>query len=174
MTRATFIVIVCSVVLWFCLCQINHYLTPLHVSVFAGGLLVAFPALRLGFREGWWSTLCIGLLIDSSSAVYFGFHALLFLLLHVVIFHYRDRFPREETPFGVIVALFANFLLFLGITVSLLHRTPAPFSAVGRLTVDLLASEGLVLAIGPWFFSLQERALEWGGVSLRREQRGLL
>jgi len=32
----------------------------------------------------------------------------------------------------------------------------------------------LVLLVGPWFFALQERTLELGGVSLRREQRGLL
>lgn len=174
MTRTTFLLLACCTILWAGLCQINHAFAPLHLSVFAGGLFIAYSSLRVGFREGWWCSVLIGLLIDSSAAVYFGFHALLFAALHSLIYNYRGRFPHEETAFGVIVALFANIVLFLIITVSLLHRSPAPLAAVSRLFVDLLASEILIVLIAPWFFALQERALELGGVSLRREQRGLL
>jgi cell shape-determining protein MreD len=174
MTRTTFIIFACCVVLWICVSQFNHYLAPLHLSVFVGGLLVTFSALRLGFREGWWASILIGLLIDSSAAVSFGFHALVFAVVHVGVFNLRGRFPREETTFGLIVALLANLALFLIITVSLIHRSPAPFAMLPRLLVDLLASETLVFLAAPWFFALQEHALEICGVSLRREQRGLL
>lgn len=174
MTRTTFIILACCVVLWVCVSQLNHYLTPTHVSIFAGGLLVTFSALRMNFREGWWSSFLIGLLIDASTSVAFGFHGLLFALAHVGIFNLRGRFPREETAFGVVVSLFANLGLFLVITISLIHRTPSPLGVVPRLLVDLLASEIVVLVAAPWFFALQERALELGGVSHRREQRGLL
>ena len=174
MTRRTFIIFACCVILWFCITQLNHYLAPLHLSVFAGGLLVTFSALRLGFREGWWASILIGLLIDSSATVSFGFHALLFAVVHVGIFNLRGRVPREEVTFGLFVALFANLALFLMITVSLIHRAPDPLSMLPRLLVDLLVSETVVFLVTPWFFSLQEHALEIGGESLRREQRGLL
>jgi cell shape-determining protein MreD len=173
MTRATFILLVGCVVLWTVVCQINHYLTTLHVSVFVGGLLVTFSALRVGFREGWWCSILIGLLIDSSAAVYFGFHAMTFAVVHTVIFNLRGRFPREETVFGVIVALLANVGLFIAITIALIHRTPTPLTMLTRLLVDLLASELLILVLSPWFFALMEHSLEIGGVSLRRQQRGL-
>jgi rod shape-determining protein MreD len=174
MTRTTFIIFACCVVLWVCVSQLNHYLAPLHLSVFAGGLLVTFSALRLNFREGWWASFLIGLLIDSSTAVPFGFHALLFAAAHVGVFHLRGRFPREETSFNVVVALLVNLALFIVITASLIHRSPTPADMIPRLLIDSLASEVLVLACAPWSFALQERALELCGISLRRAQRGLL
>lgn len=174
MSRPSLIVLACCMVLWVCVGQLNHYLAPIHLSVFAGGLLVTFPALRLEFRIGWWTSLLVGLLIDSSTAVAFGFHGLLFVAAHVGIFNLRGRFPREENVFGVVVALLANLTLFLVITGSLIHRSPTPFEMLPRFSLDLLASEVLVLIAAPWFFALQERSLEVGGVSLRREQRGLL
>jgi len=174
MTRTTLIIFGCCVVLWVSVCQINHYLAPIHLSLFAGGLLVAFPALRLDFRTGWWSSLLIGLLVDSSTPVAFGFHGLIFVAAHTGIFNLRGRFPREETAFGLIIALLANLALFIVITASLIHRTPSPLEMLPRLSLDLLASEFLVFLVAPWFFALQEKTLEIAGVSLRREQRGLL
>jgi len=174
MTRTPLIIFGCCVVLWVCVSQLNHYLAPLHLSLFVGGLLVSFSALRLDFRAGWWASLLIGLLIDSSSAVAFGFHGLIFVAAHVGIFNLRGRFPREETVFGLVVALLANLALFIVVTASLIHRSPAPFDMLPRLFLDLLASELVVLLVAPWFFSLQEHTLELVGVSLRREQRGLL
>ena len=174
MTRTTLIIFGCCVVLWVGISELNHYLAPIHLSLFAGGLLVTFAALRLDFRAGWWSSLLVGLLIDSSTAVAFGFHGLIFVIAHVGIFNLRGRFPREENSFGVFVALLANLALFVVITASLIHRMPSPFEMLPRLALDLLASELLVLLVAPWFFALQEHTLELAGVSLRREQRGLL
>ncbi|MBK9989549.1 MAG: hypothetical protein IPP19_02135 [Verrucomicrobia bacterium] len=174
MTRTTFIIFACCALIWACVSQLNHYLAPLHLSVFAGGLLVSFSALRLGFREGWWASFLIGLLIDSSAAVPFGFHALLFAAAHVGVFHLRGRFPREETSFGMVTALLVNLILFLLITLLLIHRAPTPVDLLPRLLIDLLVSEVLIIACIPWSFALQERALEICGISLRRAQRGLL
>ena len=36
------------------------------------------------------------------------------------------------------------------------------------------ATAGRLVYYAPWFFALQERALELAGISLRREQRGIL
>jgi len=165
MTRSTAIIFACCLVLWICISQLNHYLAPLHLSLFAGGLLITFSALRMGFREGWWSSLLIGLLIDSSTAVPFGFHGLLFAVVHTAVYNLRGRFPREETIFGLIVALLANLALFFMITVAFLLRSPAPFSMLPRLLADLLASELVVFFAAPWFFALQDRSLELCGLS---------
>jgi len=173
MTRATFVLLGCCVVMWACVCQINHTLSPLHLSVFVGGLFVAFSALRLGFREGWWCSILIGLLMDSSAAVTFGFHALIFAIAHTIIYNFRGRIPREETAFGVVVALLTNIALFLVITFALIHRSPNPSAMITRLICDLLASEILIIIVAPWFFALQERSLGLCGVDRRREQRGL-
>jgi rod shape-determining protein MreD len=173
MTRATFILFGCCIVLWACVCQINHALSSLHLSVFLGGLFVTFSALRIGFREGWWCSILIGLLMDSSAAVSFGFHALIFAIAHTMIYNFRGRFPREETIFGVVVALIANALLFLVITFALIHRCPTPSAMLLRLSCDLFSSELVILIFAPWFFALQGTALEICGISLRREQRGL-
>ncbi len=174
MTRTSFILFGCCVVAWTMCCQLSHYLSPWHVGVFLGGLFVTFPALRTGLREGLWSTFLIGLLVDASAPVYFGFHAFVFSLVHIIVYNMRGRFPREETVFGVIAALLANLGLFLGISLALLHRSPSPLGMLPRLLIDLFVSELLVLVFSPWFFALQERALELCNVSLRREQRGLL
>lgn len=173
MTRTIVILFTCCVILWVGVSQLNHYLAPLHLSLFTGGLLVTFPALRLDFRTGWWSSLLIGLLIDSSTAVPFGFHGLLFIAAHIGVFKLRGRFPREETGFGIVIALAANLTLFVAITFALIHRSPDPIDMISRHLIDLFVSEIFVLLVAGWFFALQERSLELGGVSLRREQRGL-
>lgn len=173
MTRPTPIVFACCVVLWVCTSQISHYLAPWHISVFVGGLLISFAALRLSFSAGWPVSLLIGLLMDGQAPVPFGFHGILLVMAHVGIFQLRSRFPREETIVAVSVALLANAALFVAISIALLRWSPAPLSMSGRLFFDFLASELLIVVAAPWFFALQERSLELAGVSLRSEQRGL-
>src|SRR4051812_34148543 len=85
MSRRTFIVLVCSIVLQTIVFQLNHYLAPWHVNLFVGGLLVTFPSLRIGYREGFWSVFLTGLYLDAASPVPFGLHALLFALAYAVI-----------------------------------------------------------------------------------------
>ena len=58
------------------------------------------------------------------------------------------------------VALLANLALFLVLSFFLVARLPVPAAAWPRLIVDLLCSQVLIAAIGPWFFALQTGALE--------------
>jgi cell shape-determining protein MreD len=172
--RTVFISFACGVLLWTLMTQTNHYLTSSHLHFFLGGLLIAFPALRLPRREGWRAVLLIGLWCDAATPVPFGLHTLLFLWSHATILHVRGRFPHQETLFGVIVALIANAGLFAAVTLAMLPNNPMPASVVPRLGFDLVMSELVIVVISPWFFALHEHALEIGGVSLRRERRGLL
>ncbi len=164
----------CGALLWTIFGQLNHYLTGFHVSLFVGGLLITFPALRLSYREGWKIAVLLGLWCDALCPVRFGLHAVLFLAALTCIHHVRDRFPRDELSFGIVVALAANAVLFLALTAGLIVRHPQPLSALPAILTDLLLSELALVAVAPWFFALQERALEIAGLSLRRGQRGLL
>jgi cell shape-determining protein MreD len=172
--RLIFVSFGCGALLWTIFGQLNHYLTGLHASLFIGGLLVTFPALRLSYREGWKIAVLLGLWCDALSPVRFGLHAVLFLAALTFIHHVRDRFPRDELSFGIVVALITNAALFLVLTAGLIVRHPQPLSALPAILSDLLLSELALAAVTPWFFALQERALEIAGLSLRRGQRGLL
>jgi len=157
--------------LWSLVAQINHYLAPYGVSLFVGGLLVTFAALRLALRNGLIATLLTGLAIDALEPVPFGTHLLLFAGLHVAVYHLRSRFPREETILGVITALLANLALFLALSFLLLGGQPAANGAWIRLFADLGVSQLFVAAIAPWFFALQHHALAFGHVDLGEESR---
>ncbi len=172
--RTVSIAFVCGVLFWTLSEQLNHYLSGWHVSLFIGGLLVTFPALRLRSRDSWKIVILLGLWCDATAPVRFGLHAVLFLSAHTFIHFFRDRLPREETLLGVVVALIANAAIFLVLTLAMIERHPTPFAALPAILFDLFLSELFIALIAPWCFALQERTLEIAGVSLRREQRGLL
>jgi hypothetical protein len=163
----------CGALLWTLFAQLNHYLSSLHLNLFVGGLLVTFPALRLSYRDGWKIVVLLGLWCDASAPVRFGLHAVLFLAAYTAVFHVRDRFPREEVFFGLLVALITNAAIFFVLTLGLIVRHPEPFSALPAMLVDLVVSELAIAAVATWFFALHERAVEIAGLSLRQERRGL-
>jgi hypothetical protein len=172
--RTVTIVFAIGVLFWTLFEQLNHYLSDWYISLFIGGLLVTFPALRLRSRDSWKIVLLLGFWCDATAPVRFGLHAVLFLAAHTFIHFFRDRFPREETTLGVAVALIANAAIFLVLTIAMIERHPTPFAALPAMFLDLFMSELFIALVAPWFFAMQERALEIAGVSLRREQRGLL
>jgi rod shape-determining protein MreD len=171
MHRRWLITLATMLLLWSLVAQINHHLAPYGVSLFAGGLLVTFGALRLGLRNGLFASMLTGLVIDALEPVPFGTHLLLFAGLHIVIYHLRTRFPREETVFGVVIALLANLALFLALSFATLGRQPAAGSAWLRLFADLGCSQLFIAVAAPWYFALQQRALELGHVDLAEEDR---
>ena len=155
--------------LWSVVVQLNHYLAPVGAYLFVGGLLVAFAALRLSLRNGLTATLLLGLCIDAAEPVPFGTHLLLFAVMHIIIYHLRTRLPREETVIGVVVALLANLALVSGLSFVTFGNHPAAGAAWLRIFADLGWSQLFIVAIAPWFFALQERALELGRVDLAEE-----
>lgn len=146
--------------LWAIVSQVNHLLSGLHIYLWVGGLFITYSALALPFRSGLAATLLGGLLIDATTPVGFGLHALLFAAAHVFIFNIRDRLPRDETTARVIIALFANLALFLVFSFSQIDRVPTPSAAWPRLILDLLCSQVFLTLVAPWFFALQARTVE--------------
>ena len=172
--RQILAMVLCGMILEVLLIQVNHSTAPTSVSLWMGGLAVTFASLRLGYREGLISVLLLGGLQDALAPVFFGLHVLLFATAHAIIFYIRNRFPREETVIGVLVALLANLGLFLVFSFTKIGASPAPGIVWGRLLVDLGFSQVALAAITPWFLALQERAVEIMGAGLRTEQRGVM
>jgi len=174
MSRSSFIVFLCGIILWALVSQVNHYLAPFNLSLFVAGLFVTFPALRLPYREGSWALVLLGLFLDTPAPVPFGLQASLFLLAQAILFNIRHRLAREETLVAIAVALLTNLGIFLALTLSLSTRGPVSRELGLTLVINLVASQLAIIFLGPWYIALQERALTLCGISLRREQAGLL
>lgn len=140
--------------------QANHHLAPWQLNLWLGGLVVAPPALRLAYRPGLLMVLFTGLLWDATMPVPFGLHALLFALVHLIIFRVRTRLAREETPVTIFVAVVANLGLLVVINFFLLDAAPDPASAGLRLLVDLVLAQLVVALLAPWFTALLLRAID--------------
>ncbi len=167
--RRTAVVFVCGLLLTALLRQLNHTLGAWGLSVWLGGLLVAFPALRLGPQQGFNACFLLGLAIDASAPLPFGLHAFLFSVSHLIIVRIRNRFAATGTLLGTIVALITNLALYVIITSFVLGASPeAPVSGL-RLLADLMLSQLLLALIAPWFFALQEKSLLIARVGLHDE-----
>lgn len=155
--------------LWLLLAQVNHHLAGWRIHLFAGGLYVTYAALQLPLRPGLVACLLAGLLCDANSQVVPGTHVLLFAAGHAVLFHLRDRLPRDQTAGCVIIALLANLALFLVFSFLLIGRAPVPAAIWPRLIFDLVCSQVFIALAAPWFFALQARAFGLAGL----RERGL-
>ncbi|MES1167369.1 MAG: hypothetical protein ABUL68_05140 [Pseudomonadota bacterium] len=163
-----------QLLLWVLVAQANHALSGLHVYLFASGLFIAYPALAFGLREGMIVSFLGGLLCDanvalapdlSRSALALAHtHALLFVCAHAIIYHLRDRLPREETFARVLVVLFSNLGIFLVFSLAKASRLPASAEIWPRLIVDLACSQVFLVLIAPWFFALQRQVLALANV----------
>jgi hypothetical protein len=157
--RASIAFFLTLIVLQALLVEANHVLAPLHVYLFAGGLFVGTAAFLLPFRAGLAVVFAAGLACDANADVRFGTQAFLFAGCHVLLFHFRDRLPHEETVGRVLIALLCNLALFLAMTL-LSRRSPWPLSeAAYRFATDLLFSQAVGAVMVPWFFSFQRRSI---------------
>jgi rod shape-determining protein MreD len=163
--RLTLVTALTLLLLWTLVAQVNHALSGLRVYLFVGSLFITFSALKLPLRSGLGASLLGGLLCDANTPVNFGTHTLLFAAAHAVVFHLRDRLPRDDTLARVIVALLANLALFLLFSFIQIARSPAPAVAWPRLIADLACSQVFLAIVAPWFFALQLRAVSLAGSS---------
>jgi rod shape-determining protein MreD len=167
MRRPWLVIFLSLLLLWLLVTQLNHYLAVWRVYLFAGGLFVTYAALQLPLRSGLTASLLAGLLCDANSPVPPGTHLLLFAAAHAVVFHLRDRIPRDQTLTRVIIALLANLALFLVFSFVLIGLSPAPAVIWPRLIFDLVCSQVFIALVAPWFFALQTRALELAATGRR-------
>ena len=168
--RRALVIFLTSFLLWALVAQVNDALAGWRVYLSVGGLFVVYAALTLPLRDGLVATFLAVLLCDAAAPVAFGTQAILFVTAHTVLFHLRDRLPRDETVSRVLLALLANLAFFLAISFVEVTRSPSPAAAWTRLLADLVCSQLFLALVAPWFFALQTRALEFAPA--RRDEIG--
>ncbi len=131
----------------------------LSLHLYAGGLSLAYTALKLDGRDGFIAVALTALAYDAMEPVPFGASLFLFGLVYATLVHGRHRFPREGALFSTVLALLVNLFLFLALSVLLVGASPRPGETWIRLFVDLLASQIFILVVTPWFIALQDEAL---------------
>lgn len=156
----------CNLIALWIVSQLDHYIAPLHIYVWTGGLLVTVATLRTGFREGLAVALLTGLAADALHPVPFGLHALLFGVAHCLLFRVRHRLPANQPTIEVLIALFLNLALFAALSLVELIAAPGSPADGPRLLGDLFFSQCALLLLAPWFFSLQTRTLALAGAML--------
>jgi rod shape-determining protein MreD len=157
--RRTLVLAGSLLLLWTIVVQLNDALSGLRVYVFAGALFVAFTALTQPRRSGLAAVMLGGLICDSGAPVTFGTHMLLFAAAHAVLFHLRERVPREDNTSATVVVLLTNLALFLAFSFTQIHDAPLPAAVWPRLIADLVCSQIFLVLVTPWFFALQAGAL---------------
>lgn len=167
--RRTLIVFACSLILQAMVGQLNHYLASHQLAAWLGGLFITFSALCLAPQQGLNASFLIGLLLDAVTPLPFGTHAFLFCLTHLFILRIRSRVAVTETAIRITVALIANLLLYVVITFITFAQTTGVSVSGLRIFIDLLFSQCLLVLLAPWYFALQEHALEFARVGLRAE-----
>ncbi len=168
MRHPAIVIFLAMLLLWVLVLQLNHYLAVWRVYLFVGGLLVTYAALRLSLRTGLLVTATVGLLAEAGTGLAHGTHLVLLCAAHALIYHVRDRVPRDQTVTRVLIALLTNLALFLILSILLVGQGPVPAAMWPRLIFDLVCSQLFVALVAPWFFAFQERALELAGSTTRR------
>lgn len=149
-----------SLALWFFWRELNHFLVPMHLSIYLGGLLITYGILRLSFYTGLIHTLLVAAWLDATAPTYpFGTGILVFSLLHLGLFTLRGNFPRQSNGWMLITALVANLFLFLFWSLYHLPQQIELRSYFWRIFYDLILSQGLLTIIAIWYFSLQNALL---------------
>jgi len=168
-TLRLLILIACGIVLWTITAQLNHYLAPWHLNIFTGGLILAYPALRLPWRDTWRIALPLGLWHDAATAAPFGAHAILFLLAAALIHYLRVRIPRTDTLVAILTAILANTAILAALSIALAIRDPIPAGIIRTLALDTLLSAALIALVTRWYFALQTQALIRLGITAQKQ-----
>ncbi|MCC5788242.1 MAG: hypothetical protein JJT75_01305 [Opitutales bacterium] len=154
------VLFLCSLVGWFFWQEINHFLSPVHLSLYLGGLLITFGILRLPLYSGLIHSVLIATWLDAASPTYpFGTGILAFALLHLGIYTLRRKISHDTSAWMILTALLVNFLLFLFWTVYHYPRQIDPSGYLWRSLVDLVISQIATTIVAVWFFSLQNALL---------------
>lgn len=157
--RRTLVIAGSLILLWTMVAILNDALSSLRVYVFAGALFVVFAALTQPRRPGLAAVMLAGMICDANAPVAFGTHLLLFATAHFILFHLRDRVPRDDNVLAIVVVLLTNLALFLVFSFTQIHDSPLPAAIWPRLIADLVCSQIFLSLVTPWFFALQAGAL---------------
>ncbi len=151
--------------------EVNHYLSPLALHIYLGGLLLTFGMLRLQLRQGFLANGITALVLDALNPLDFGFTFLLIMTCHTAIFSIRGQFDRESLRSNLLIALALNLVLMIALGLASSGNATNTSVLWSRIVADSALSTVAVLLVGPWFFALQKSSLAFIGIDLDAEQR---
>lgn len=151
--------------------QINYYLAPTGFQIFVLGVLISFSALELNFKQGIFSLLPIGLLLDSKSPLPFGFTFFLCIVLFTLTHSVRSRIRREITASSLATSIVLNLLAYFVYTIGAYRMFSSEAIHFLPVALNLFANSVVVLLFNRLFFETQRGVLEIFGINLAEEQR---
>ncbi len=167
----TLVLLAIGILLQFLVGEMNHYLSPLHVYLYLGGLLITFPLLRFRYKQGFLYACLIALFHDATAPIPFGTSMILFLTAHTIVFALRSKFRREEPAAAIAVAFLLNGAIILALSVIQMPDHHFASQYWQRVVFDLFLSQAVLLLVAGWCFALQSEALKFFGIHLDHEQR---
>ena len=168
--RRTLIILLCNLMLVTFTQGVNHALSGTGIQFMTYGLLVIFPAMNLLYPHGLFVVILTGLWLDAGTATGFGMFILLLLALHFIASRISLQLHRENKSHAVMLALGANAGLFLVLALYLGHPHGYSPTYLGRVGVDFLCSNLLILCIANWFFQLQHSSLLLLGINIYEDE----
>jgi len=140
---------------------LNNALTPLGLSIYIGGLFIAFPALTLPPLNALIVILLSAFLIDAPLIIPFGTSALLFSFGFYLATLAEQRIHYSLKTLTAVIAFTLNLGLFFCISLIAPETSFSNPQQLKSLAINLVLSQTLLLIIAPWFLSFQQLLLHW-------------
>jgi rod shape-determining protein MreD len=129
------------------------------------GLFFLFGSTRLSNRNGAMVAFLTGLLIDSTTTSPFGLHAFGLTFCHLIA---REGGEGMKATRGLRPHMYqqaANLFLIATLSISSFAQSgDTAFQDLHRLSIDIIASQLLLIPLGSWFLSFQNNLPQFDGV----------
>lgn len=144
---------------------LNNALTPFGLSLYFGGLFIAFPTLVLPPLNALIVILLSAFLIDAPLLIPFGSSALLFTVGFYLATLAERRMHYSLRTLTTTIAFTLNLGLFLCISFIAPDTRFSNPNQLQTLAINLALSQALILALSSWFLSFQQLLLYWANAT---------
>ena len=151
--------------------QLNHYLSPWTLNISILGMLVAFSAFMLNFKQGLLSLIPVGLHLDSASPLDYGAFLAITLLLYCLLIFIRSQIHRESYAITATMALIGNAFVYIALTYSAFRVYGSNSIDLSQTALNFLASSLVITICTRFYFAIQLQTLEFFGIRILEEQR---
>ena len=129
------------------------------------GLFFLFGSTRLSNRNGAMVAFLTGLLIDSTITSYFGLHAYGLTLCQLIAREGGEGMKATRGLRPHIYQQVANLFLIATLSISSFAQSAdTAFQGLDRLSIDIMASQLLLIPLGAWFLAFQNNLPQFEGV----------
>ncbi len=143
----------------------NDYWCRHGIYFYLPGLFFLFGSTRLSNRNGAIVAFLTGLLIDSTSTSSFGLHAFGLTLCHLIAREGGEGMKATRSLRPHIYQQFANLFFITAVSISSFAQSAeTAIQGLERLSIDIIASQLLLIPVGAWFLAFQNNLPQFDGV----------